>query len=473
MQKLSGRYNEIELLESIFNSGKSEFVALYGRRRIGKTFLIRSVFKKRFSFQVTGVANATLNQQLVNFHNQLLKCEPATESPIPKNWMEAFNLLSIYLEKSKVKRKVIFIDELPWFDTPNSKFIQALEYFWNSWASARDDVLLIACGSATSWIINKLINSKGGLHNRVTRRMRLEPFTLKECEAFLKSKNVALDKYQIVQLYMAFGGVPFYWEDVQRGESAMQAIDRACFSENGFLKNEFYNLFRSLFYKPEKYLKIIQAIATKSSGLTRDEIIKQSGLPNAGSTTRVLAELEESGFIKRYTPFGKLIRNSVYQLVDFYSHFYLKFIGSSNMKLGTDWVSKIDTPAYRAWSGYAFELVCLNHLQQLKMALGISGVYTEASSWRATNRISGAQVDLVIDRRDQVINLCESKFSINSFTISKKYAAELRNKIGVFKAESNTRKSVFLTMITTFGVNQNEHSIGLVQNEIMLEDLFK
>jgi uncharacterized protein len=472
MDKLTGRKKELETLKSLLNSNKSEFIAVYGRRRVGKTFLIRSAFNQQFTFQVTALANATLSQQLTNFYVALQKVYPAIEHSASTDWFSAFQQLIAYTEGKKEDRKIIFFDELPWFDTQASGFIQALEHFWNSWASARNDIILIVCGSAASWMINKLINNKGGLYNRVTKRIKLAPFSLHECELFLQSKNTVLDRYQIIQLYMAFGGIPFYWDEVMPGKSAAQNINEICFSENGLLRNEFPNLFRSLFNNYHKHEAVINALTQKAKGLTRDEILNLTGLPNAGSTTKVLQELEESGFIRKYTPFGKKSRNSLYQLNDFYSLFYQRFIKNSLSAEQDNWLTYIDSPKYRIWSGYAFEQVCLYHFTQIKQALGISGVQTSVSAWRSKSKTEGAQIDLVIDRRDQVINLCEMKYSINPFAIDKKYAEELRDKAGIFKSETNTRKSVFLTMITTFGLKSNNYSTGLIQNDLKMDILF-
>jgi uncharacterized protein len=473
MQNIIGREGEIDFFHSVMESNKSEFVALYGRRRVGKTFLVRSFFEDKFSFYITGMANAGTSQQLQNFTDCYKKLAGKTKFDKPANWKAAFQLLICLVEKSKQKRKVIFIDELPWFDTTNAGFIPALEHFWNHWASARKDVVLIVCGSAASWMINKLINNKGGLHNRVTYRLKIVPFTLYECELFLKAKGSVLDRYQITQLYMVLGGIPFYWEQVQRRLSAAQNIERICFSENGLLRTEFNNLFSSLFTNWDKHVSVVQVLAKKAAGLTRDEIVKGAKLPNAGSTTRILNELEESGFIKKYVPFGKKMRNSLYQLVDFYTLFYMRYLKDVQADNKNNWLNSIDTPKHRAWSGYAFEQVCLCHIEQLKKALGIGGVETYSSSWRSTAKDGGAQIDLVIDRKDMVINLCEMKFSINPFVIEKKYAMELRNKMGVFRKETGTRKALFLTMITTFGLKQNAHSSGLVQNDLRLDALFK
>lgn len=467
-----GREQEIKILNSIYQSDKSEFVAMYGRRRVGKTFLIRSVYKSKFTFQITGLADASLKDQLLNFNLALKDVDKKGDYPLTRDWLTTFSQLSAYLTKKRGK-KIVFIDELPWFDSRNSKFIQALEHFWNNWASARNDIKLIVCGSATSWMINKLINNKGGLHNRVTRKIKLSPFSLHECELYLDAKDIKLDKYQIVQLYMAMGGVPFYWDEVKPGLSAMQNIENICFSENGLLQNEFANLYRSLFDSYNNHIKIIKALAKKSKGLNRKELLKLSGLPNAGSFTRVLNELEVSGFIRKYVPFEKKSRDSLYQLVDFYSHFYLKFIENTHILNKNNWLNILDSPQYRAWSGYAFEQICMYHLPQLKHKLGITGVYTNIWSWRSKKSERGTQIDLIIDRRDNIINLCEVKFSLNPFVIDKKYAEELKNKIGVFKSETGTRKSIFLTMITTYGVKHNIYSNGLYQNEITLNDLFK
>ncbi|MEI9956641.1 MAG: ATP-binding protein, partial [Ferruginibacter sp.] len=323
--EIIGRTKEAALFTAALNGNRSEFIAVYGRRRVGKTFLIRSVFKQHFTFHLTGLANATSEQQLINFDAALKKLQKKSKEPVPANWFAAFLQLIAFAEKSTQKKKVIFIDEMPWLDTPNSDFIQAVEHFWNSWASARKDIILIVCGSAASWMINKLINNKGGLHNRVTKRIKVLPFTLQECEQLMQSKKNVLDRYQLIQLYMVLGGIPFYWDEVAKGLSAAQNIQQICFSQNGLLRIEFSNLFSSLFSNAGRHIAIVNALAKKVKGLTRAEIIKGSGLPDGGSMTRLLNELEESGFIRKYAPFGKKERSSLYQLSDFYTLFLFTF----------------------------------------------------------------------------------------------------------------------------------------------------
>ena len=472
--EITGRKTEIELLAKLKRGKSSAFVVIYGRRRVGKTYLIRHAFDNHFDFSLTGMANTNTVSQLANFHISIKKYAGEQAKPEPaRNWLEAFEQLIWLLERSSSAMKTVFLDELPWLDTAQSGFIPALEHFWNGWASARKDIILVVCGSAASWMINELINSKGGLHNRVTHRIALAPFTLKECKEFFSTRSAAFDNYQIVLLYMVMGGIPFYLDQVDPALSAAQNIDRLCFTNEGLLRKEFDNLYHSLFQKAERHIAIIEALSKKTKGLTRDELIKASKMPNGGGTTRILKELEESYFIRRYVSYGKKERLSLYQLCDFYSLFYLKWIKDSGTLDANTWINQLDSPRQRAWSGYAFEQVCLAHIAQIKKALGISGIESRASSWISTDKDQGAQVDLVIDRRDQVINLCEMKFSIHSFTIDKKYAEELSTKIRVFKEQTKTRKAIYLTMVTSFGLTPNSYSQTLVQNDLSMELLFE
>lgn len=474
MNDVIGRNKEIKQLDQIKSSKKSEFIALYGRRRVGKTFLIREYFNYTFDFQLTGLANANTLQQLTNFHVVLQRIGAEQIDDVPKNWFGAFQRLIDHLEAIKEDRKkVIFLDELPWLDTASSDFMVALEHFWNSWATNRKDIILIGCGSAASWMINELINNHGGLHNRVTERIKIHPFNLQETELLLKSKNNVIDRYQILQLYMVMGGIPYYLDAVSPEKSAAQNIEDMCFRKGALLAMEFQNLFTSLFKSAAKHEAIVIALSTKTKGMTRKELIKETGIKTGGQITKLLDELEESGFITPYTQFNKKSRNIIYQLSDFYSLFYLKFLKNNTNHSEGVWVNAIDHPTQRAWAGYAFEQVCLVHIPQIKKALNINGIISHASAWKSTQSENGAQIDLVIDRRDQVVNLCEIKYSINPYTITKSYANNLRNKIGTFKTETKTRKAVFLTMITTYGLHKNEHAMSLVQNEVEMGALFE
>ncbi|MCF8248169.1 MAG: ATPase [Saprospiraceae bacterium] len=470
MNQLIGREKEVRMLQENLNSQKSEFVAVFGRRRVGKTYLIREAFNNDFSFYLTGIANVGMKRQLAEFHARLVYHFQDEQGIVPAtNWFEAFRQLTGLLEKQDSGgKKIIFLDELPWLDTRGSKFLSGLEHFWNSWASARRDILLVTCGSAASWMINNLLRNRGGLHNRVTERIKLEPFNLYETEQLLESKNMRYDRYQVIQVYMAFGGIPFYLERLKKGLSATQNINLLCFEKNAPFRTEYEDLYASLFNRAERHTSIIEALSEKNKGLSRLEIINKTGISNGGGLSRLLKELEESSFIRPYRSFGKKQQDTLYQLVDLYSLFYLNFIKNSSPDDENFWLNAAESPMYRAWSGYAFEMVCLHHVQQIKKALGISGVQTSIYSWHSND----AQIDLVIDRKDQVTNLCEMKFSIHHFAITKEYADKLRHKIAAFKAATKTRKSIFITLVTTHGLVQNQHAY-LAQNEVVMDALFE
>ena len=470
--EIAGREQEQSLLNQLLITKRPEFLAVYGRRRVGKTFLIRQVYQQQIVFQMTGIAHATMAQQLANFFSVLSEVDRnGGQITAPKDWFAAFEMLKSYLQRTESpQKKVVFFDELPWIDTARSNFLSALEHFWNAWASNRSDILLVVCGSAASWMINKLINDRGGLHNRVTQRMQLLPFTLQETEEFFHKNQILLDRYQILQLYMAFGGVPFYLNGIRPGMSAFQEIDRLAFSPNGMLVTEYDNLYRSLFQQADRHIAVIEALAEKNKGLRREDIVAILNLKDGGSLTAILQELETSGFISRSYPFGKKVRDSLFRLTDPYSLFYLKFIKDQKSSGAGSWLSRIDSPAWRAWSGYAYESICLQHISSIKKALGISGVYTEESSWVDKDR--SVQIDLLIDRRDHVINLCEVKFAQQPFTLTKSERQSLEKKVFTFREESQTRKTVFPTLITTFGLNENVNSLGFVQNILTMDSLF-
>lgn len=469
--KLVGRVAEQEALKEYIASDKSEFLAVYGRRRVGKTFLIKESLNNKFTFQLTGLANAGLQMQLRNFNAAIQKYG---KIPYPQidTWFDAFEQLTHLLEQShKKEKKILFLDELPWMDTHRSGFISALEHFWNGWASARSDIFLIVCGSATSWMINKLINNHGGLHNRITRRMLIEPFTLGECEAFYKANKMAVTRYQILESYMILGGIPFYLSLMEKGKSLSQNIDALCFAKNGALREEFSSLYASLFKHSENHIRIVESLTKKTKGMTREEILTATKLPDGGGVTKTLEELEQCGFIRKYNAFDKKNKYQLFQLVDFYTLFYLSFIRNHKNDDEHFWLNSIDSARHRAWSGYAFEQVCTSHVTQIKNKLGITGVLTHVASWRSQKSDPGAQVDLLIDRNDKVINLCEMKFANTEYVIDKKQDENLRNKKGTFIQETKTRKSVHLTMVTTYGIKQNEYA-GSIQSEVKMDDLF-
>lgn len=471
IMKVIGRNREIKQLTGLLGSEKSELVAVYGRRRVGKTFLIREVYKKNTVFSVTGLHNGNMREQLLNFHSQLTGvAKKHSMISIPHDWFSAFAILELYIRSLKTKsKKVIFIDELPWLSTTRSRFLVWFENFWNSFCSSRNDIIVVICGSSASFMIKNIVNNRGGLHNRVTCRIRLEPFTLFETALFLKNRGVKLEHYDIVNLYMAIGGIPHYLEMVPKGKSVAQIIDALCFEPGGALVDEFDAVFRSLFTNSDTHKAMIKTLAASHEGITREVLLSKAKLQQSGYTSNVLQELIESGFVTQYSPFGRKNRGAIFRLTDEFCRFYYKFIEDfKNQGAGT-WNKLFTKQSYVTWSGFAFETVCLKHVQQIKSALGIGQVYSINSAWASP----GVQIDMVIDRDDNRISLCEMKFYNSKFTIDKSYFNKLQNKINTFKSETATRKGVDLVMVTTFGVKQNSYSLNIVDNEITIDCLFK
>jgi AAA+ ATPase superfamily predicted ATPase len=471
---LVGRKVEKEELLSALEAEDSQFIAVYGRRRVGKTYLIRETFNYKFAFQHTGLAKGSLTEQLAEFRESLRQAGMRRPRR-PKSWMEAFHMLSDFIAgMSNDGKKVIFIDELPWMDTMRSNLLSALEHFWNGWASARKDIVLIVCGSATAWVQKKILNNYGGLHNRVNIKIRVKPFTLGECELYMQSRNIEISRKQMTTGYMVMGGIPFYWSLINKKWSLDQNIDNLFFRNDGPLHNEFDALYASLFKSPEPYMKVVMALASVRQGMHRDEIIKATKLSDNNIFSEVLRNLEECGFIRKYMAVGKKVRDAFYQLIDNYTLFYTNFIKENKENDEHFWTNNIDTPLRNAWSGLAFERLCLWHVPQIKSALGISGVISSVYSWRAeaNEEHPGAQVDLLIDRRDDIINLCEMKYADDEYAFDKEEERKLRNRKTAFKLDTKTRKSVHTTLVTTYGLRKNSHS-DIVQSVVTMDDLFR
>jgi AAA+ ATPase superfamily predicted ATPase len=470
MEALIGREEERKALLDALKTPYSELIVMHGRRRIGKTFLIRSVYDGMVSFELVGLHHGTLKQQLGNFMRSL-PASARTRTP-PSTWLEAFHLLGRYLDRLKGKgKKVVFIDEFPWLDGHRSGFLTAFSHFWNAYATKRSDLVVVICGSAASYMVRHVINNRGGLHNRLTRIIRLTPFDLRDTERMLQRGKVKLTRMDIVQLYMALGGVPYYLRMVKRGESAAQAIDRLCFQRQGFLRSEFQNVFASLFDHPGNHEAVVRALATVRKGLTRTALLERSGVASGGTMSNTLRELEESGFIERYSPY-KGSKDPLFRITDEFTQFHLRFMEGTKPSANGAWLRMSTSQACKVWAGFAFETLCMKHVERIKDALRIGGVRSMESSWVGKGEDSGAQVDLLIDRDDNVINLCEMKFSAGPFRIDKRYAAELARKVATFTTATRTRKSVFLTFVTTHGLQPSMYSRQLVESEVILEELF-
>jgi len=484
--EIVGREKEIQKLDEIFASKEAEFLALYGRRRVGKTYLVRQFFKSKpcTFFEVTGLKNGPLQTQLElfahaveeTFYNVNVKIAP------PGRWLDALKLLTNHIQKIPKNRKIVlFFDELPWLATRKSGILQALDYFWNTQWSRNPGIKLIVCGSAASWMLEKLIYAKGGLYNRITARIHLLPFTLKEVQAYLKYRGIQLNETQVLQLYMVMGGIPHYFKSVSKGLSAAQNINKICFQPEGLLLDEFNQLFSSLFEESGTHLDIIQTIAKHRHGISRNELLKKIKPLSTGGTFKTrLLELDKAGFITGFTPYGHATKGTYYRIVDEYTLFYLNWVQPVRKRLLQDstnyWESKSQTQSWKAWAGYAFEAVCFKHIPQICNALDIAAIPKEIGSWRWTppgkNTSTGTQIDMLLDRPDGIINVCEIKHYDGKYTINKAYADQLRHKLETFKTQTKTNKQLFLTMITTHGLTQNEYARELVAREVTLKDLF-
>lgn len=475
---LIGRAYEQKLINSYINSEKAELIAVYGRRRVGKTFLIKRMFDENFAFSFTGIYDVSRAVLLSQFKKHL---ERYSESTIPKikNWFEAFDALQSYLETLKSDKIVLFFDELPWMDTPKSNFLAAFGQFWNTWASTRPNVKIIVCGSATTWMLSKFIGDKGGLYGRVCRSIWLKPFTLGETEAFIKEiKGIELTRSQILEAYMIFGGIPYYLDMLIKGIPLSKNVDELLFKQGAPLRMEFNFLFRSLFNEAEIYRKVIETLASKMKGMSRQEIADALKLKKGGFLTEVLENLITCDFIRKYNAIGKTGQDAQYQLTDLFSLFHIKFVAHDSGQDSEYWSKITGKGKMTAWSGYAFEQVCLHHIDQIKQALSIGGVIGNICSWACKPFIDkngtqwkGGQIDLLIDRADDVINICEIKHVSSKYVIDADYEQRLRERASLFRTVTKTKKALHHTFITTYGVAQNSHS-GIVQSEVTMDDLF-
>lgn len=468
-----GRVSELNELRGYLNSGKAEFVAIYGRRRVGKTFLVDTCLGGTAAFITSGVIEGGKEEQMSSFATSL-KQYGGIETPIPNDWMEAFESLRMILERQMGGRssRIVFIDELPCFDTNGSKFVMALGHFWNTYASKHSDVKLIVCGSATSWMVKNIIDNHGGLHNRITHEMHLRPFTLSQTEDYLTAAGFNWDRLLVAQCYMIMGGIPYYLSLLKPQESLAQNVDRLFFSPDGEMKREFNRLFGSLFKSPQKYIRVIELLATAKKGLTRTQIAEKLGKESGGGLTEMLRNLQYCDFIRLYNVKENKIKekNGIYQLIDFFTIFYIMH-GSKKTTDSHYWSNMLLTSTVNTWLGLSFERLAMTHMENVKHALGIDGIHTEYYSWRSKNSSNGAQIDIVIERTDKNTNICEVKYSENEYVITKSDNESMKRKIADFKEETCMRGGVIPTYITTYGLKSNTYSSGVLA-QLTLNDLF-
>ena len=471
---LVGRKTEQEHLQLIIESKEAEFVVVYGRRRVGKTFLVNNFFHDQYDFKLTGIAKKDKKAQLSNFAEALNRYGNGAKYTKPRTWYEAFEMLRRLLEAKKGEEKrIVFIDELPWLDTRGSNLVSALEHFWNDWAVTQHDLVLIVCGSATSWITNKILKNRGGLHNRVTQKIYLHPFCLAEVKEYLASRDILLDDREIAECYMIMGGVPFYLKHLRRGRSLAQCIDEMFFTDKGSLDGEFEALFASLFEKSDAYIKVVEALSTKNKGLSREEILKATKLASNGHFSKVLKDLIDCEFIRSYKGYGKSSRIGLYQLIDPFTFFHFKFIKKYGTNDSSFWQFQMGTHLHDTWKGFAFEQLCLNHHRQIEKQLGINGIVTNVFSWTSPSGAdTKAQIDLIIKRSDKIVNLFEMKYYDGIYQMKRKDKEDIERRVLSFRNANAVRGAIHPILVTTVGLKQNEYS-GIFQGVITLKDLFE
>jgi hypothetical protein len=485
MSVIVAREKEQKLLLETWGSEKAEFIALYGRRRVGKTFIVRRLFEKKGIFvQVTGIKDGNMADQLRRFSEGFAEAfyTGAVLQP-PANWDEAFKLLNDKLkELPKSKKVTIFLDELPWLSTKKSGLLQSLDVVWNSSWSDMSNVKLIVCGSAASWMLDKLINAKGGLHNRLTTIIKLKPFTLAETKLFLLKQGIHYTNKQILDIYMAVGGIPHYLGQVRKSLSPVQNINNICFQEDGLLYDEFERLFKSLFENSDVSISIIKEIAKHRDGIKSEELVKRLSMSSGGTFVSRLNELVAAGFIERFVPYGRLVRDHYYRIIDEYTMFYLTWIdgikGSGIQQPKSNyWKNLYKTPMWNSWAGYAFEAVCYKHIDNIIQALQLGEISCQVGSWRYVpekgSNEKGAQIDLLIDRADDIISLCDFKYSASQFSVDKSVANNIANKVMAFEKHYPTNKQISVALITTLGMKRSIWSEQLIDVVVSLDALFE
>lgn len=463
--QIIGRKIEIAELTRLKESNQAEFVALYGRRRVGKTWLVRSYFQDQFTFYVTGIARGNRKEQLQNFYKSI--CEYCKKTPEqPKDWYETFDLLKMVIKQSRQRRKVVFLDELPWMDTQKSEFLKAIDLFWNSWGCMQQNLLFIVCGSAASWMVKNIIRDKGGLHNRLTCHLHLDPFTLTETKTYLHSQGIRWSEEMIAECYMIMGGIPYYLHLLDRSMGLAQNVDRLFFAPNALLRDEFDILYKSLFKKSDDYVKIIAALSKRRGGYTREEIVQATGLANGGGLTRRLDELEQCNFIRRYNSLKG--RAPIYQLIDFYSFFYLHFLNGTRSYDRDAWMHLQASPRHTTWLGLSFERLCFAHIYEIQKALGITGVATKTYALLTDS----AQMDMVIERADKVTSLCEMKYTSKPYAMTKLEADKLRHREEELKECLPTQKQVLISLVSNRQPKSNVYYNSLISKCIAIDCLF-
>ncbi len=473
--KLVARSAETDELKRCERSGKSELVCVYGRRRVGKTYLVEQTFSGSFAFRATGVEGGNMRQQLKSF-NQRLQEHGDPQRTIPKNWFEAFSRLDIVLSREDAARspygkKVVFLDEFPWFATARSEFLMAFGEFWNRRGTAGDDIMVVICGSATSWIVGNVLENTGSLYNRVTSQVYLEPFCLGDAERFFVDRGFGWTRSQIAESHMVFGGLPYFLELLDPNESLRANIERLCFAPHALLAHESSKLLEATLKKSPAYDRLLSYLAKHRCGVEKQACFEQTGLAK-GTFARAVDDLLKCGYIREFKVPTKRGKPLFLQLVDPFLLFHYRFLSKKSGDRVGSWSDCIqDEARYKSWRGCSFEILCVLHEAQIKRALGISGVRTRCYPWTSDQGAGGAQIDLVIERDDGIINICEMRCTDRPFSMDAATEASLLNKVDVFKRETGAKNPVKIVVVSASGIAGVAHT-EYISRTITLDDLF-
>ena len=491
--EIIARKREKQILESVLRSKSSELVCVYGRRRIGKTYLVRNFFESCDNviyFELTGQKQesgeyAPLKYQLANFKYQFERTFDR-DIPQPTSWQNAFTVLRKETERFKdsTSKLILFFDELPWLCSPRSGFFEALDQAWNTTFERQPNVKVIVCGSAASWMLKKIIHAKAGFSRRITHKIRLTLFSLKETKEYLLFKGFDLSSRSVAEIFMMLGGIPYYLNFMSPHKSIYQNIEDECFDINGRLVDEYAIIFNSLFKNSENHKKVVEYIASKHKGVLLEELTGKFSSLKGGSLSRILDNLVSSSFIKKTPPLYNEAKGTIYRLIDEFVLFHLKWIKPAPRSIFESpstlyFQNRAQSNSFKSWRGFAFERLCLKHEYQIRQSLGIHKILSIPSMVYFYDQQGkrSSQIDLLFERADNVISICEIKHSESEYELTKADVNSLMRKKEDLRRylalKKKTQKDIHIVYVTTNGVYLNKYFHQLQPSVVKLDDLFQ
>lgn len=413
MKRFVGRELELKKLRAIGEADEPSIVVVYGRRRVGKTELLEQAFRHRNILKFEGIEGLSEKDQYANAMRQLAKYvgEDLLTKVQITSWSEFFDLVARY---TKEGTWTIYLEELQWLANYESKLLSELKYAWDNQFRRNPKLLLILCGSAPSFMLEKVVHSKA-LYNRSQHEIHLQELSISETKLFLKNRS---DR-EIFNAYLSVGGIPEYLKWVDKESSVFQGLCTHAFTSGSFFSREFEKIFTSSLANNKHYREIIETLS-RCKFLSREELAEKLKLTSGGTLSILLTDLEKCGFISKYCPYNLSNSSNVirYAIADNYLHFYFNFIRPIQSKIENGDYNEVPQSAikmdsYAKWLGFAFERWCRKYSRVIAKILGFSGVQYRSGAYfsRATNKKDpGYQIDLVFDRADKVYTICEMKY---------------------------------------------------------------